>query len=64
MKHAAEQFLIRLLPEDKAKVGAFNDKIQVQPATMPFTNNRDQLIRASEGSRLRLPDAALRRRRP
>src|SRR4051794_2120859 len=29
LKQAAEQFLIRLLPEDKAKVGAFNDKIQL-----------------------------------
>src|SRR5688572_22812990 len=26
VKHAAEEFLIRLLPDDKAKVGAFNDK--------------------------------------
>jgi hypothetical protein len=28
LKQAAEQFLIRLLPDDKARVGAFNDKIQ------------------------------------
>jgi Ca-activated chloride channel family protein len=47
LKQAADQFLIRLLPEDKVKVGAFNDKIEVKPATgLPFTNNRDQLIRA------------------
>jgi Ca-activated chloride channel family protein len=47
VKQAAEEFLIRLLPEDKGKVGAFNDKIEVKPATgLPFTNNRDQLIRA------------------
>ena len=47
VKQAAEEFLIRLLPEDKAKVGAFNDKIQVKPETgLPFTNNRDQLIRS------------------
>jgi len=47
VKQAAEQFLIRLLPEDKGKVGAFNDKIEVKPAAgLPFTNNRDQLIRA------------------
>ena len=46
MKQAAEEFLLRLLPEDKAKVGAFNDKIEVKPPTgLPFTNNRDQLIR-------------------
>jgi Ca-activated chloride channel family protein len=29
LKQAAEQFVIRLLPEDKARVGAFNDKIQI-----------------------------------
>ncbi len=46
VKQAAEEFLIRLLPEDKGKVGAFNDKIEVKPQTgLPFTNNRDQLIR-------------------
>jgi Ca-activated chloride channel family protein len=46
VKQAAEEFLMRLLPEDKAKVGAFNDKIEVKPQTgLPFTNNRDQLIR-------------------
>jgi len=45
VKHAAEEFLIRLLPEDKAKVGAFNDKIQVLPKDEPFTNDRDRLIR-------------------
>ena len=41
LKQASEQFLIRLLKEDKAKVGAFNDKIQVGSH---FTNNRDELI--------------------
>jgi Ca-activated chloride channel homolog len=41
VKQAAEEFLIRLLPEDKAKVGAFNDKIQILPRDEPFTNNRD-----------------------
>jgi len=45
VKQAAEEFLIRLLPEDKAKVGAFNDKIQILPRDEPFTNNRDRLIR-------------------
>ncbi len=44
VKHAAEEFLLRMLPEDKAKVGAFNDKIQVLPRDEPFTNNRDRLI--------------------
>jgi Ca-activated chloride channel family protein len=43
VKQAAEQFFIRMLPDDKAKVGAFNDKIETHPST--FTSNRDQLIR-------------------
>ena len=37
----AEQFLIRLLPDDKGKVGAFNDKIRMSAG---FTNNRDRLV--------------------
>jgi Ca-activated chloride channel homolog len=41
LKQAAEQFLIRLLPDDKARVGAFNDKIQFSSR---FTSNRDELI--------------------
>jgi len=41
LKSAAEQFLIRLLPEDRAKVGAFNDKIQF-PGN--FTGDRDELV--------------------
>jgi Ca-activated chloride channel homolog len=45
VKQAAEEFLMRLLPEDKAKVGAFNDKIQVLPRGEPFSNDRDRLIR-------------------
>jgi Ca-activated chloride channel family protein len=45
VKQAAEEFVIRLLPDDKAKVGAFNDKIQILPRDEPFTNNRDRLIR-------------------
>ena len=45
VKQAAEEFLMRLLPEDKAKVGAFNDKIQILPRDEPFSNNRDRLIR-------------------
>ena len=47
VKQAAEEFLMRLLPADRAKVGAFNDKLQVKPeAGLPFSDNRDQLIRA------------------
>jgi Ca-activated chloride channel family protein len=41
LRQAAEQFLIRLLPDDKAKVGAFNDKIQFSST---FTGDRDQLV--------------------
>jgi Ca-activated chloride channel family protein len=46
VKQAAEEFILRLLPDDRAKVGAFNDKLEVKPQSgLPFTNNRDQLIR-------------------
>jgi Ca-activated chloride channel family protein len=45
VKHAAEEFLMRMLPDDRAKVGAFNDKIQVLPKDEPFSNDRDRLIR-------------------
>jgi Ca-activated chloride channel homolog len=41
LKRAAEQFVLRLLPEDKARVGAFNDKVQMSSR---FTNNRDELV--------------------
>jgi Ca-activated chloride channel family protein len=41
LKKAAEQFIIRLLPEDKARVGAFNDKIQINAR---WSSNRDQLV--------------------
>jgi len=55
----AEQFLIRMLPEDRARVGAFNDKIEVLPAE--FTGDRDRLIgRLDEldfGNETRLFDA-------
>src|SRR6266850_4399900 len=44
VKSAAEQFLLRLLPDDKGMVGAFNDKIQFLPPT-GFTDNRDVLTR-------------------
>lgn len=46
VKQAAEEFILRMLPDDRAKVGAFNDKLEVKPQIgLPFTNNRDQLIR-------------------
>jgi len=58
LKKAAEQFILRLLPDDKAKVGAFNDKLQI---SAQFTNNRDQLISAAKdldfGNGTRLWDA-------
>ena len=41
LKQAAEQFIIRLLPDDKARVGAFNDKIQINAR---WSNDRDQLV--------------------
>lgn len=43
LNQAAEQFLMRLLPVDRAQVGAFNDKLQLSGT---FTNDRDELIAA------------------
>jgi Ca-activated chloride channel family protein len=40
LKEAAEQFVIRMLPEDKAAVGYFNDQIFFSPR---FTSDRDAL---------------------
>lgn len=46
VKQAAEEFILRMLPDDRAKVGAFSDKINVYPESgLPFSGNRDQLIR-------------------
>jgi Ca-activated chloride channel family protein len=42
VKEGAEQFLIRLLPEDRAQVGEFSDKIKFHPGT--FIDDRDRLI--------------------
>ena len=44
VKAAAEQFLLRMMPEDQGMVGAFNDKIQF--AQDAFTSSRDELIRS------------------
>ena len=41
LKTAAEEFINRLLPADKAAVGAFNDKIEVSSS---FSSDRDALI--------------------
>jgi Ca-activated chloride channel family protein len=58
LRAAAEQFVIRLLPEDRAKVGAFNDKIEF---SSNYTGNRDDLISAIKnldyGNATRLYDA-------
>ncbi|HUU34176.1 MAG TPA: VWA domain-containing protein [Vicinamibacterales bacterium] len=43
LNQASEQFLMRLLPVDRAQVGAFNDKLQLSGT---FTNDRDELISA------------------
>ncbi len=55
----AEQFLIRMLPDDRARVGAFNDKIEVLPGE--FVGDRDALIAALDeldfGNETRLFDA-------
>jgi Ca-activated chloride channel family protein len=55
---AAEQFLIRMLPQDKGQVGAFNDKIQFSGT---FTSDRDDLVGALKdlqfGNPTRLYDA-------
>ncbi len=60
MKQAAEQFIIRLLPEDKAMVGAFNNKVEF--AGTGFTSDRDDLTHAIReldfGNATRLWDAA------
>jgi Ca-activated chloride channel homolog len=42
VKDGAEQFLLRLLPEDKAQVGEFSDKIKFHPGS--FIDDRDRLI--------------------
>jgi Ca-activated chloride channel family protein len=60
LKQAAEQFLLRLLPADQGRVGAFNDKIQMSAR---FTKNRDDLIGEVKeldfGNGTRLWDAVL-----
>ena len=42
LKDAAEAFVIRLMPQDKARIINFDDKIVASPT---FTSNRDDLIR-------------------
>src|SRR5688572_9310747 len=58
LKAAAEQFILRLLPSDRAQVGAFSDKIMFSGT---FTSDRDDLVSALEdlqfGNPTRLWDA-------
>lgn len=58
LNRAAEQFVLRLHPVDRAQVGAFNDKIQLSGK---FTNDRDELIAELQdlqfGNPTRLNDA-------
>lgn len=55
---AAEQFILRLLPDDRAQVGSFSDKIQLSGE---FTGDRDRLVAALDdlqfGNPTRLYDA-------
>ena len=41
-RHAAEQFVLRLLPGDQARVGSFSDVVNLSRA---FTADRDALLR-------------------
>ena len=58
LKAATEQFILRMLPEDKGQVGAFSDKIMFSGT---FTNDRDDLVAAladlQYGNPTRLYDA-------
>ena len=58
LRAAAEQFLLRLLPQDKGQVGAFSDRIEFSGQ---FTSDRDDLIAALKelqyGNPTRLWDA-------
>lgn len=58
LQNAAEQFLLRLLPKDRARVGYFNDKIRF---LTPLTGDRDRLVASLKdwdfGNPTRLYDA-------
>ena len=54
LKHATEEFLLRMLPGDKAQVGSFSDKIMFSGE---FTNDRDDLIRALDDLQYGTPTA-------
>jgi Ca-activated chloride channel homolog len=59
LKAAAEQFILRMLPDDKGQVGAFSDKIMF--GGTEFTSDRDDLVAALDdlqyGNPTRLYDA-------
>ena len=42
LKDAAERFVLRMLPADRARIGSFSDKIIISPR---FTSDRDELVR-------------------
>jgi Ca-activated chloride channel family protein len=42
LKDAAERFVLRLLPGDRARIGSFSDIIRISPS---FTDDRDELVR-------------------
>src|SRR5215204_3797596 len=42
VKNGAEQFILRLLPEDRAQVGEFSDKVKFHPGS--FIDDRDRLV--------------------
>lgn len=42
VREAAEEFVTRLLPDDKARIGSFSNRVQIDPRT--FTGDRDELL--------------------
>lgn len=46
LKQAATQFILRLLPDDRARVGSFNDRKKIHISPADFTTDRDALMRA------------------
>ncbi|MBI3402653.1 MAG: VWA domain-containing protein [Acidobacteria bacterium] len=43
VEEAAEQFVAVMLPQDKARIGSFSNRIQVDP--MDFTSNHEELLK-------------------
>ena len=60
VKDGAEQFLLRLLPDDRARIGSFEDKIIVSPE---FTSNRTAHPVPERGASVRKWDAVMGCRR-